>query len=122
VTGIRKVNLAEKFAQLAELWSPRLVGRVNETDVRIARLRGDFVWHQHAEEDELFLVIEGRLRLEFRDGAVWLEEGEFLVVPRGVEHRPVAPEEVLVMLIEPRSTVNTGNVRNERTLESVEEL
>ncbi len=119
---IRKVNLAEKFSQLDELWSPRLVGRVNGTDVKLARLKGDFIWHQHAEEDELFLVIEGRLRIEFRDSAVWLEEGEFLVVPRGVEHRPVAPEEVLVLLVEPGSTVNTGNVRNERTIESVEEL
>lgn len=119
---IRKVNLAEKFSQLSELWSPRLVGRVNETDVKLARLKGDFVWHQHVDEDELFLVIEGRLLLEFRDGAVWLEEGEFLVVPRGVEHRPVAPEEVLVMLVEPRSTLNTGNVRNERTIESVEPI
>lgn len=119
---VRKVNLAEKFSQLSELWSPRLVGKVNETDVKLARLKGEFVWHQHADEDELFLVIEGRLLLEFRDGAVWLEAGEFLVVPRGVEHRPVAPEEVLVMLVEPRGTLNTGNVRNEWTIESVERL
>lgn len=119
---IRKVNLAEKFSQLRELWSPRLVGRVNETDVKLARLKGEFTWHQHADEDELFLVIEGRLLLEFRDGAVWLEAGELLVVPRGVEHRPVAPEEVLVMLVEPRGTLNTGNVRNERTIESVERI
>lgn len=119
---IRKVNLAEKFSRLRELWSPRLVGRVNETDVKLARLKGEFVWHQHADEDELFLVIEGRLRIEFRDGAVWLEPGELVVVPRGVEHRPVAPEEVLVMLVEPRGTVNTGNVRNERTIESVERI
>ncbi len=119
---MKKVNLAEKLALIPETWSPRLVAEVNGTDVKLAKLHGEFVWHHHPEEDELFLVLAGRLRLEFRDGEVWLEEGEMMVVPRGVEHRPVAPEEVHVLLVEPRGTLNTGNLRDERTIDQIERI
>lgn len=113
-----KVNLREKLALFDDLWTPRIVGQVNDVLVKVAKLEGAFPWHTHEEEDELFLVLSGRLILEFRDRAVELEEGEFLVVPRGVEHRPVAAEEVHVVLIEPATTVNTGNIRNGHTVAS----
>ena len=119
---IDKLNLREKFGQFAEAWSPKVVAAVNDTDVKLVRLRGDFVWHRHEHEDELFLVVAGRLRMEFRDHEVWLEPGELLVVPRGVEHRPCAPEEALVLLVEPRGTLNTGNLRNERTVAQPERI
>lgn len=111
-----KVNLSEKFRQFSELWTPKVVGRVNDTHVKLAKLHGEFTWHAHENEDELFLVVKGRLRLQFRDRETVLEEGEFLIVPRGVEHRPVADEEAHVLLVEPATTVNTGNVVNERTV------
>ena len=114
-----KINIAEKLASFHEHWSPRLVGRVNETDVKLAKLHGEFVWHHHEHEDEMFLVIKGRLLMQFRDREEWIEPGEFIVVPRGVEHRPVAPDEVELMLIEPAGTLNTGNVVNERTVHDV---
>lgn len=117
---MRKVNLRDKLALFDERWSPRIVGQVNDVQVKVAKLEGTFPWHTHDEEDELFLVLEGRLTLELRDRAVVLEAGEFLVVPRGVEHRPVAEEEVHVVLIEPATTLNTGNVRNERTVAAPE--
>lgn len=113
---LEPVNLTEKFAAFTELWSPKIVGRVNDVVLKVAKLHGEFPWHRHDEEDELFLVVKGRLRLDFRDGERFLAEGEFLVVPRGVEHRPVADEEAHVVLIEPASTVNTGNIRNDRTV------
>lgn len=117
---MKKVNLAEKFELFTELWTPKVVGQVNDMQVRVAKLHGEFPWHTHEHEDELFLVVKGRLRLEFRDRQVLLEPGEFLIVPRGVEHRPIADEEAHVVLIEPASTLNTGNVRNERTVEELE--
>jgi len=119
---IEKVNIREKFARFADAWSPKLVAAVNDTDIKLVRLSGEFIWHQHPAEDELFLVIEGRLLLEFRDRQVWLEPGELLVVPRGVEHRPNAPAETLVLLVEPRGTLNTGNVQNERTVAHPERI
>ncbi len=119
---IDKVNLREKFARFSEYWSPKVVGELNGQEVRLAKLKGEFVWHHHAEEDELFLVIEGRLCIELRDGAIWLEAGELAIVPRGVEHRPVAPEEAHVLLFEPKDTLNTGNVRNERTVANPESV
>lgn len=109
----QKVTLSERFGRLTEHWSPRLVAELNGQHVRIAKLQGEFVWHAHAEEDELFWVVRGALRLEFRDGAVALAAGELLVVPRGVEHRPVAEEECWVALFEPAGTVNTGNVADD---------
>jgi mannose-6-phosphate isomerase-like protein (cupin superfamily) len=115
--GPEKVALAAALAQVREPWQPMIVAELNGQQVKVARLRGEFVWHHHEHEDELFLVVRGRLRMEFRDRVVELGEGELIVVPRGVEHRPVAPEEVEIALFEPASTLNTGNVRNERTLD-----
>lgn len=117
-----KVNLREKLALFHEHWSPRIVGELNGQHVKLVKFIGAFVWHSHEHEDELFLVLEGRFRMEFRDRSVWLETGEFLIVPRGVEHRPVAEEEVAVLLFEPAGTLNTGDVLNERTVSEPEKL
>ncbi|MBZ0268171.1 cupin domain-containing protein [bacterium] len=118
-----KVNLADKLGRIAEHWSPRVVGALNGQHVKLVKLKGEFVWHHHEHEDELFLVVKGSLAMHFRkDKVVELREGEFLIVPRGVEHKPVAAEEVEVLLFEPESTLNTGNVRNERTVERPERL
>lgn len=111
-----KVNLAEKFGQCSETWSPKLLGVVNDMAVKAAKIQGEFVWHHHADEDELFLVVRGELTMRFRDRNVVVREGEFIIVPRGVEHLPVAEVETHIMLFEPRTTVNTGNVVNERTV------
>ena len=111
-----KVNLAEKFSQVTELWKPYIAAELNGQYVKLDKIKGEFVFHHHEHEDELFLVVKGRFRMEFRDRHVWLEEGEFLIVPRGVEHRPIAEEEAHVLLFEPSSTLNTGNVQNERTV------
>jgi len=119
---VEKVNLAQKLALFSEPWSPRVVADVNDCQVKLARLRGEFVWHRHEHEDELFLVIEGRFRMDFRDRQVWLEQGELMVVPRGVEHRPVAEQEAQVLLVEPRGTLNTGNVREARTVDRPERI
>jgi len=116
------VNLSEKFQQVQEYWSPKIVGEVNDTYVKVVRFQGEFVWHHHEREDELFLVVKGTLRMKFRDRDVLVREGEFIIVPCGVEHLPVAEEEVHVVLLEPKSTLNTGNVRNERTLETLERI
>lgn len=116
------VNLKEKFGRITEFWSPKIVGELNGQTVRLARLRGEFLWHHHPEEDELFLVLKGTLRIRFRDREAVLREGEFLIVPRGVEHLPVAEEEVHVLLFEPASTRNTGNVLNERTIAELERI
>jgi mannose-6-phosphate isomerase-like protein (cupin superfamily) len=117
-----KVNLRDKLARFTALWSPKIVGELNGQQVKLVKFQGPFVWHHHDNEDELFLVVKGRFRMEFRDRDIWLEEGEFLIVPRGVEHRPVADEEAHVLLFEPASTLNTGNVRNERTLANLERI
>src|ERR1039458_8411799 len=116
-TSMDKVNLNEKLALLKDYWSPRIVGQINGQFVKLVKFQGEFVWHHHEDEDELFLVIKGRFRMEFRDRHVWLEEGELIVVPRKTEHRPVADEEAHVLLFEPASTLNTGNVRGERTID-----
>ena len=117
-----KVNLHDKLAQFHEHWSPRIVGELNGQHVKLAKLKGEFVWHSHADEDEFFLVLEGRLTIELRDGSVDLEPGEFYIVPRGVEHRPVAAEETHVLLFEPATTRNTGDVVNERTVHDPERI
>lgn len=119
---MEKVNLAAALARIHDHWSPRIAAELNEQQVKLAKLEGEFVWHHHEHEDELFLVLAGELTIEFRDRAVTLGEGELLVVPRGVEHRPVAKHEAHVLLFEPASTLNTGNVRNERTVEDLERL
>jgi mannose-6-phosphate isomerase-like protein (cupin superfamily) len=117
-----KVNLREKFSRFAEQWRPKIVGELNGQQVKLVKFGGEFVWHHHDHEDELFLVVKGRFRMEFRDRHVWPEEGEFLIVPRGVEHRPVAEEEAHVLLFEPATTLNTGNVRNERTVPHLDRI
>lgn len=119
---IAKVNLVAKFGQFAEHWSPKVVGELNGQHVKLVRFAGEFVWHHHAAEDELFLVVRGRFRMEFRDRHVDLETGELLIVPRGVEHRPVADAEVLVLLFEPATTLNTGNVTDGRTVAAPDRL
>jgi mannose-6-phosphate isomerase-like protein (cupin superfamily) len=113
-----KVNLSEKLDRLVEYWNPRIVGKLNGQLVKLVKFQGEFLWHHHEDEDELFLVVKGRFRMEFRDRHVWLEAGEFIVVPRKVEHRPVAEEEAHILLFEPATTLNTGNVRGERTIDN----
>ena len=113
-----KVNLAEKLAAFDDHWNPRIVGELNGQQVKLVKFLGPFTWHHHDAEDELFFVVRGRFRMEYRDRHEWIEQGEFLIVPRGVEHRPVAKEEAHVMLFEPAGTLNTGNVHNERTYEA----
>jgi len=117
-----KVNLADKLARIRDQWQPRIVGELNGQQVKLVKFQGAFVWHHHDAEDELFYVVRGRFRMEFRDRAVRVEQGEFIIVPRGVEHRPVADTEAEVMLFEPATTLNTGNVRNERTVERLERI
>jgi mannose-6-phosphate isomerase-like protein (cupin superfamily) len=119
---LEKVSLEEKFGSFDDLWRPRIAGGVNDVDVKLAKLKGEFVWHHHPREDELFLVVRGRLTMRLRDGAVEVGPGEFLIVPAGVEHLPVADEETWVLLVEPRSTLNTGNVRNARTVETLDRV
>lgn len=119
---IEKVNLSQKLQQFTERWSPRIVGELNGQHVKLVKLEGEFVWHHHQDEDELFLVLHGHLSIHLRDGVVELDPGEFFIVPRGVEHKPAATGETHVLLLEPASTINTGNVRNERTVETPEHL
>lgn len=119
---LSKVVLAEKLAQFTQTWSPRIVGEVGDYHVKLAKLHGEFIWHQHEHEDELFFVIEGHLKIELRDGVVGLEPGELLIVPRGVEHRPVAESPCSVMLFEPASTLNTGDAHDVRTISQLERL
>lgn len=119
---MEKVNLGEKLTLFADHWSPKVVGELNGQHVKLVKFVGEFVWHTHDHEDELFLVVKGRFTMEFRGHRVALDEGEFLIVPRGVEHRPVADEEVHVLLFEPATTLNTGDVRNERTVADPERL
>ncbi len=120
--SLDKVNVEEKLSLFDEPWSPKVVGELNGQHVKLVRLRGPFVWHHHDEEDEMFLVVKGRFRMEFRDRSVWIEEGEFIVVPRGVEHRPVAEEEARVLLFEPAGTLDTGNVWLEQTVEELDRI
>jgi mannose-6-phosphate isomerase-like protein (cupin superfamily) len=119
---MEKVNLAEKLALFSEHWSPKIVGELNGQQVKLAKLLGAFDWHHHEAEDELFLVVAGELTIRLRDGDVTLRPGEFLIVPAGVEHQPVAEREAHVLLFEPASTLNTGNLRNERTRPELEKL
>ncbi len=115
-----KVNLAQKFSLFQEYWSPKIAGELNDSYVKLAKLKGEFVWHHHETEDELFLVVKGRLLIKLRDRDIFLEEGEFVIIPRGVEHLPIAEEEAHVLLLEPKTTLNTGNVRDEKTVENVD--
>jgi mannose-6-phosphate isomerase-like protein (cupin superfamily) len=119
---IEKVNLSEKFGLFREQWSPKIVGEVNDSLVKLVRFQGPFVWHTHEAEDELFLVVKGRFKIILRDGVVELGEGEFAIVPRGVEHMPVAEEEAHVLLFEPKTVLNTGDVVNERTVAELQRI
>lgn len=116
------VNLKDKFNQFTERWSPKIIGELNDFHVKAVKLKGEFVWHHHDQEDELFLVVKGTLRMKFRDREAIVREGEFIVVPHGVEHLPVADEEVHVLLFEPKSTLNTGNITNERTVAELQRI
>jgi mannose-6-phosphate isomerase-like protein (cupin superfamily) len=120
---MRVVNLAETFGRFADHWPPKIVGDVNDMHVKLVKLAGEFVWHQHDREDELFLVVAGRLRMRLRDGDQEVSPGEFIIVPRGTEHCPVAlTDEVHVVLLEPKGTLNTGNVSSERTVVELDRL
>jgi len=117
-----KINLPEKFNLFNEHWSPKIIGELNGQQVKLVKLKGEFVFHQHENEDELFMAIKGKFKMEYRDETVEINEGEIVIVPRGVEHKPVAAEEVWVMLFEPASTLNTGDVVNEKTKTQLERI
>jgi mannose-6-phosphate isomerase-like protein (cupin superfamily) len=119
---VDKINIAEKLSRFSEVWVPRIVGELNGQHVKVAKMLGAFDWHHHDDEDELFLVVRGGFRMDFRDHSVELREGEMLVVPRGVEHRPMADEECHVLLFEPVSTLNTGNVETDRTVRDLDRI
>ncbi len=119
---MQKVNLKQKFDRITEYWKPYVAGELNGQHVKLDKLKGEFVWHSHANEDEMFLVVKGRFRMALRTGDIDLEEGEFIVIPKGVEHKPVADQECWILLFEPATTLNTGNVENERTLKTLERI
>ena len=119
---MRKIDIKQSLETFEEHWSPKIVGEVNDSYVKLVKFKGEFVWHHHDAEDEMFLVVKGRMLMKLRDGDITVEEGQFIIIPRGVEHMPVAEEEAHVLLFEPRSTLNTGNVRNERTLPTLERI
>lgn len=119
---MEKVNLAQKLSLFSDYYHPRIVGELNNQHIKLVKLKGDFIWHSHEKEDELFLVLKGKLKMELRDKTVEIDEGEFIIVPHGVEHKPVADEEVHILLFEPATTLNTGNIQNEMTRVSLEKL
>jgi len=119
---MEKINLEQKLSLFNDHWNPRIVGELNGQQVKLAKLKGEFTWHKHDNEDELFLVLKGNLKIEFRDKTIELTENEFIIIPRGVEHKPVADEEVSIMLFEPATTLNTGNVRNEFTKDDLKRI
>ena len=119
---MEKVNLAQKFALFCEQWSPKLIGELNGQQIKIAKIQGEFVWHHHEAEDEFFLVVQGRMTIKLPDQDVHLEECEFFIVPRGVEHKPVAAKKAQILMFEPMGTLNTGNVQDERTVQELERL
>lgn len=116
---MEKINLAEKFSRFDDYWSPKIVGEINNSYVKLAKFKGEFIWHKHHAEDELFLVIKGHLLIKLRDREIHLEAGEFSIIPRGVEHLPIANEEAHVLLLEPKTTLNTGDIVNERTVKNL---
>jgi mannose-6-phosphate isomerase-like protein (cupin superfamily) len=119
---VEAVNLKEKLSRFSDYANPRIIGELNDSHVKAVKLKGEFVWHHHDNEDELFLIVKGTLRMKFRDREAIVREGEFLIVPKGVEHCPVADQEVHIILIEPKSTLNTGNITNERTVAQLERI
>jgi len=120
--AMHAVNIAKKLAEFTEAWSPKILGEINDSYVKAVKLKGEFVWHHHDREDEMFLVVKGLLRMKFRDREERIGPGEFIIVPRGVEHLPIADEETHILLFEPKTTLNTGNVTNERTVAELERL
>lgn len=116
------VNLRDKFTLIDRYWEPKIIAKLNGQVVKIAKIKGEFVWHSHVDEDELFLILSGKMDIHLRDRIVTLQPGEFYIVPRGVEHKPVAHEETHILMFEPTGTLNTGNVRNERTLEEIDRI
>ena len=119
---LQKVNVAERFGRFSEYWQPKIIGELNDSYIKAVKFKDSFVWHDHANEDELFFVVKGRMLLKLRDGDISLGPGEFAIVPRGVEHCPVAEEETQVLLLEPKTTVNTGQVQSERTVKQLDRL
>ena len=120
--NLESINIQDKLSQFSDHWNPRIVGELNGQHVKIAKIKGEFIWHKHDNEDEMFLVLSGTLKIEFRDKTVEIKENEFIVVPRGVEHRPIAEQEVSIMLFEPISTVNTGALENKLTKTNLEKI
>ena len=120
--SIEKVNLSEKLGLFQDYWNPKIAGEINDSHVKLVKLKGEFVWHHHEKEDELFLVVKGRLQIRLRDRDINLEEGEFVIIPRGVDHLPIAEEEAHVLLLEPKTTLNTGNTQSERTVTELEQI
>ncbi len=116
------INLKEKFAKFSDHWNPRIIGQLNDQDVKIAKVKGEFVWHNHTNEDELFFIIKGSLKIDFKDGPRTINAGEMIIIPRGVEHKPIAEEEVWIMLFEPQSTKHTGEVEHDMTVKSYEKI
>ncbi len=119
---MNKVNLVQKFSLFQDYWSPKIVGELNDSYIKLVKFKGEFVWHHHETEDELFLVLKGSLLIKLRDRDISLEEGEFVIIPKGVEHLPIADEEAHVLLLEPKTTLNTGNISNERTVADLERI
>ncbi len=120
--SIQKVNVLDKFSQITDFWNPRIAGELNGQMIKLVKFQGEFVWHKHDDEDEMFFVVEGEFNMELRDRTIMIRQNEFIIIPRGVEHRPVAPKEVSVILYEPASTLNTGDQRNQLTREKLEKI
>ena len=119
---MKKINISQKLAQFNDHWNPRIIGELNKQHVKLAKIKGEFIWHKHEDEDEMFLVLKGTLKIEFRDRTETIQENEIIIVPKGVEHKPIAEEEVSIMLFEPATTINTGDLQNERTRKNLEYL
>jgi mannose-6-phosphate isomerase-like protein (cupin superfamily) len=119
---IEKVNITEKLSLFSDYWNPRIVGELNHQHVKLVKLNGEFIWHKHDDEDEMFLVINGNFRMELRDKTIYMQPGEFIIIPKGIEHKPISEGESHIMLFEPASTLNTGNVTSERTKEVLQKI
>ena len=119
---MEKVNLNQKFSLIQDYWSPKIAGEINDSYVKLVKFKGEFVWHHHETEDELFLVVKGKLLIKLRDSDIWLQEGEFVIIPKGIDHLPIADEEAHVILLEPKTTLNTGDTQNERTVTNLEQI
>ena len=119
---MKKINISQKLAQFNDHWNPRIIGELNKQHVKLAKIKGKFIWHKHEDEDEMFLVLKGTLKIEFRDRTETIQENEIIIVPKGVEHKPIAEEEVSIMLFEPATTINTGALENERTRKNLESI